>query len=241
MDVQGNHYRKVEEVNNKLDEIRKLSNQRRNDRLDGYLSVSDFYGGRYDTSDFVSPYTKSACNLDADVMLIAQDWSSEQSLLSFGYSEELALKGYSPQLPTNKRLQALLTNKLGIKFNQTYATNLFVFIKHGSISAKIKNRDLLYSAQTYTLPEISIVRPKIVICLGSAVYKVLSKSILGTERHLKTSVDYPFSYDNALIFGTYHPGGLGTAAAGGAEAVELHWQKIHDFYETSKQIPSICK
>src|SRR6266700_6295690 len=51
--------------------LRQLAKKRRRDSVEGYCRVSDFHGGFYECC-FVSPWTKSAHNVDADVMLLGQ-------------------------------------------------------------------------------------------------------------------------------------------------------------------------
>src|SRR4051812_26239424 len=75
-----------------------------------YLNLSMVDGGIYDF-EFVVPWTKSAKNLDADLMLIAQDWASQDFLRKRNSPEEQEKRKASGQdegLATNKNLRALL-------------------------------------------------------------------------------------------------------------------------------------
>lgn len=209
----------------KYSAIKELSLKRRSDRLAGYFNIADFHDGKYESFDFVSPFTKSASNYDSNIMLIAQDWSSAEKL-SGTFSSEIAVLGYSPSLPTNRNLHNLLRRHLEIDFRDTYATNLFVFIKPGGMSAPIKTSDLIYSARTYTIPEISIIRPKFVICLGARVLTILSKLIAGRVVGISESLINPIRYSESQIIGVFHPGGLGTAGAGGLKNIATHWDKL---------------
>ena len=56
-----------------------LARHRRDNVFQGYRGISDYHSGAYEC-DFVSPYTKSAQNLDADIMLVLQDWCSDEFL-----------------------------------------------------------------------------------------------------------------------------------------------------------------
>ena len=71
-----------------------------------YSSVRDFFD-EYDCDDHVSPFSKSAQNVDASVMLVAQDWSSEDRL-NEPYNHHRALLGYDPDVTFNNHLQRLL-------------------------------------------------------------------------------------------------------------------------------------
>jgi hypothetical protein len=54
-----------------------LARLRQSTRWRGYTSIADYHGGVYEC-DFVSPYTKTAGNSDAEIMVLLQDWSSHE-------------------------------------------------------------------------------------------------------------------------------------------------------------------
>ena len=211
----------------KIQKLKMLAERRRNDPQIGlsrlYKQVGDFHGGIYDTWGHVSPWSKSACNVESPVMIVAQDWTSEESAKRTPTNFEL---GYSPELPTNKNLQNFLNDYLDLKFSDIYATNLFVFVKPGGLSARIPFKDLMYSAKTYTLQEIEIVRPQAVICLGSSTFRSLCKAIGVKSPDFKNSVDNPIGYKGSRIFGVPHTGGLGTMNAGGLMKVKEIWARL---------------
>ena len=130
---------------NKQSELRNLAERRKLDDQAGlsrrYKQVGDFHQGIYDTWGLVSPLTKSACNYEASVMVVAQDWISETAIKKI--SNPLG-RGYDPRLPTNKNLQFLLKEYFNLDFSDVYATNLFVFVKPGNISGKIPISDLRF-------------------------------------------------------------------------------------------------
>ena len=221
----------TESINSsKFNELKKLAFLRVCDRYKGYYNVGDFFDGAYDTNEFVSPYSKKSSNVNSDVMVVAQDWSSFNKLNTLTINEELVTNGYSANLPTNVNLSKLLKHHFNLKFGDIYATNLFVFIKSGGMSAKIPIKDMVYSANKYTLREIEIVSPKLVICLGAAVFNVLSVILQGKPARVGESINAPIVFQNTLIVGAYHTGGLGTSAAGGFLKVNEHWSKISDIY-----------
>ncbi len=69
-------------------------------------------------------------------------------------------------MPTNKNLREYLQDCMGLTFSDTYASNVFPFIKQGKKIASIRQADMLYAAKTHALPQIEIVSPLMVICLG---------------------------------------------------------------------------
>ncbi len=59
----------------KRQKLRKLAKRRQVHRLQPHACLADFHSGIYEC-DYVSPWSKSACNVDAEVMIIGQDWVS---------------------------------------------------------------------------------------------------------------------------------------------------------------------
>jgi len=184
----------------------------------------------FDFKEYVSPWTKAANNVDARVMLIAQDWSSTDRLSNVPEDEraEIRRHGQTPNLPTNRNIQEFLTKNFGLAFDQCFATNAFVFVKCGSMSSKIPSADLRRSVTDYVLPQINIVEPRLVLCLGAAVFSVIESVIRQEMPHAKKiswrdSLDNPLRFNDSLIVGLPHPGGRGTAASGGKSVVDRYW------------------
>src|ERR1700752_4025850 len=140
--------------------LRQLAKKRRHDHREGYCRLGDFDDGYYECC-FVSPWTKSAHNLGADVMLLGQDWSSSDSLNRprNAIMMETRKLGHTPMLRTNKNLGEFLRQNMQLEFRQTYATNVFVFIKKGAMNAKIRRIDMLYCAKQYALPQMEVIAP----------------------------------------------------------------------------------
>ena len=153
-------------------ELQKLvEKRRRRDILPEYGRLADYGNGAFDVNcDYVSPYSKGAHNLDADVMILLQDWSSDNALRHSSGPSEL---GRDPNLPTNKTLGKLLSGTLGLRLEDTYATNLFPFIKTGGLSTRIPFADLVLAAKEFALPQIRIVAPRLVVCLGKNTFNAV--------------------------------------------------------------------
>ena len=81
------------------------------------------------------------------------------------------LLGYTPSRGSNKNLIKLLKESLNLELKDTYATNLFPYIKMGKMSAKIKPTDMSKAAKEFTLPMIDIIKPKIAIALTNGISK----------------------------------------------------------------------
>jgi hypothetical protein len=121
----------------------------RAEKTSKYCNLGDFDGGFYDC-EFVVPWTISACNLNADLMIVAQDWASENFLTKrskTAHKELRKLHGQDCDLQTNKNLKVLLKRHFEHDFSDTYATDVFVFIRPGAMSAQIPMEDLKYCAE----------------------------------------------------------------------------------------------
>lgn len=174
-----------------------------------YKRLGDYQGFE---CAYVSPYSKGAHNLDADVMIFLQDWSSDDALARSNGPSEL---GHDRDLPTNKNLHALLNDSLGIQLSETYATNLFPYIKLGGLSSRIPFQDLVHAAKNFALPQIRIVAPKLVICLGKNTFNALRAAAGHSRcRDMASAIDSPFEFDlgdgrSATVWAQAHPGVLG--------------------------------
>ncbi len=208
----------------KIEKLQQLGTIRKNDRLEGYFNISDFHDGKYDAQPWVTPWTISACNVNADLMLIAQDWTSEKRISNPKFNDHMAILGQEPTLQTNKRISELLNRHFSIDFKDTFSTNHFVFIKPGMMNAAIASKDFDYCARKYTFPQLDIVKPKMVICLGGSV----GHSLLRVLGHPKKSfgelkIDSVLHNESSIFFSN-HPGGLGLANSGGVKGMDQHWK-----------------
>ena len=199
-------------------------------RMPPNAGIRDYHGGIYDQHGYVSPWSISAHNLDAKVMIFLQDWTS-QDAISARLDEGAMKLGYTPTLPSNRNLINLCQNYLKVPIEQAYITNLFVFVKPGGMSATIPAADMNYSAVNYALPQIYIVQPKMVICLGSRTYNAMRRALGAKNVPLRDGLQQPaLEYGTSKIYGVSHTGGLGVANAGGLSAVHKQWEVLSHIY-----------
>jgi hypothetical protein len=182
---------------------------RKNSRWPGYKCIGDYHGGVYEC-EFVSPYTRSACNVDADLMILLQDWSSDE-VLSGPYLHARCTAGYDPDRGTNKRLKELLHRHFGLELKDVYATNVFPFVKLGAINASIPMRDLVRAAREFTLPQIKVVGPRLAVCLGKAAFDAVALAA-GVRRtaSMAEAIASPFEIGNTRVWCQAHTGQQGT-------------------------------
>ncbi|HEY2826494.1 MAG TPA: hypothetical protein VGJ04_02755 [Pirellulales bacterium] len=204
-----------------------------------YKCIGDYNCGAYEC-DLVSPYTKTAGNFDSEIMVMLQDWCSDQGML--GLDEDAKTLGYIPRLPTNKTLEKLLGAYFGLGLKQIYGTNLFPFIKLGPMNAPIPCADLLRAAKEFALPQISIVKPKLVICLGLVTFNALRQAYDNgiPIRPLNSAIESPFDIGTTRIWCQAHTGQFGqnNRKKGDPNRVSDDWQRMKADYLSHSDMTS---
>ncbi len=216
--------------------LRQLACKRKSTRLDGYACIGDFHDGVYECNRYVSPWTKSGCNLDAEVMVVGQDWASVDALVGDGSPDPVRARlGYNPISPTNKNLDRRLSEHLGLVRDDCYLTNMFPFIKPGKKAAKIRQRDMKHCAREFTLEEVRIVAPRLVLCLGLKTFKAFSVAAGQKKpRIMDEAVNSPFEFEGSSVYCVAHVGSQGENQRG-RDQVAADWQRIASFL---RNVPS---
>jgi len=171
-----------------------------------YKNLADFPRCDYET-DWVSPFTNCANNADSPIVIVLQDWSSEDEL-NGPCERDLETVGYSITGRTgrnNQRLKDVLRATYGLEFEDVFITNLFPFIKRGDISAKIPAGDLRHAFRDYCWPQIEAILPTVVVCLGGDVYKTFVRCLAGVGGPAGTH----FNHDGKAIYHQRHPAARG--------------------------------
>jgi uracil-DNA glycosylase len=209
-----------------------LARLRQKTPWNGYKCIGDYHAGSYEC-DFVSPYTRSAHNVDAELMILLQDWASDD-VLSGPYLHARCIVGHDPSRGTNKRLKELLYRYFGLTLEQVYASNVFPFVKLGSMSASIPMRDLALAACEFALPQIKIVAPRLAVCLGKAAFDAVAIANGGCRsKSLDEAIACPFAIGKTQVWCQAHTGQLGTNARNrhGVDQVEKDWARMASAYE----------
>lgn len=220
----------------KAERLAELVGQRRSATWEGYRGIHEFHGGAYDC-DNVSPVTKAAGNLDSDIFVLLQDWSSEQSLEG-KFDHQAAEFGYTPTEPTFANLSALLRQHFHVALSEVYATNLFPFIKPGNMTQSIPRRDLVRAALEFAIPQIEIVRPKLVICVGLGVFTALQRATgFRLATNLTVAAKIPLHIGGAKIWPQAHTGYYGrmTRNRGDNTRVDRDWAEMANALRQAKE------
>ena len=95
------------------------------------------------------------------------------------------------------------------------------------MSAPIKRQHYEYSCREYLIPQINIIQPDLVLCLGSSVFQSIVSFSGEKIQKFADSVDKTFVLSGSLVKAVYHPGGHGTKNAGGKAAAMRCWKNAH--------------
>ena len=208
-------------------ELRSLAHLRKKKRLNGYDCIGDFHNRAFEC-DYVSPITKSGGNVNADVMIVLQDWASSDWLKNPEALKEVK-EGCDRSSATNKNLDYCLRHHFRLDRSDCYLTNLFPFVKRGAMNAKIGNKDLICCARTFTRLEIEIVSPKLVICLGNLTFNALQSATDQNRVYLKLreAINSPFTIGESHVHCVAHTGGNRTLKRKEKEKV---WKNLADLH-----------
>jgi len=187
--------------------------------------VEDFCGNQF--IDYLTPNSRTASNVNSELVIVLQDWASTDAFPRLSLNTNVMKYGYDPELKTNIRLHRLLIkyfkhlfivdydlfrSSIEKTFSKIYITNVFQFVKPGSMSANIPVKYLRKTAE-FTMKEIEIIQPRFVICLGSKVFHCLTGKN-DKANHEISGIKY---------FHQYHP-----AARIGTLQVEQSWKAMMD-------------
>jgi len=209
----------------KRQQLFELAQKRKRTRWAGYKCIGDYHSGFFEC-DFVSPYTIGASNVDSDIMMILQDWSSDEVLSR--HLDPYAIKnseyGHDPSRPTNINLKRLLKEHFGVQLKDIYATNLFPFIKYDNISSRIPQDDLVRADREFALPQIKIVKSKLIVCLGIQTFNAIRHACGYTDwLNLDSAIASPFQFHGSRIWCQAH---TSRYPSGGADRVSSDWKRM---------------
>jgi restriction system protein len=214
-------------MSTKHEQLLVLTRIRQKCRWDGYKCIGDYHHGKYEC-DFVSPYTRSANNVDAELMVLLQDWACDE-VLSGAFLEARRTIGHDPNRWTNIHLKELLKAHFDLELAAIYATNVFPFVKFGKMNAGIKRKDLDAAAEQFALPQIQIVGPRIAVCLGKSSFNAIARAAgQSPAKALNDAIASPFHVGKTQIWCQAHTGrqGRNFRNRGGVDRVSKDWSQM---------------
>ena len=196
---------------------------------DALLNPSEIEGGIFD-SEHLNPWSIWQGNLDAEILLIGQDWGG------LDYFIENRGKDKKDN-NTNWRLENLF-QQINIEIGQpespipapVYLTNAVLGIKTGDMNASIKSNWYLDTSLLFIKPLIEIINPKIIIAMGNAACETIAKAYNLKVKSLKYLIENnPLLLpDEKILYAVYHCSNNGTRTRKFEQQME-DWKRIKNF------------
>ena len=188
----------------RLKALKLLVQERRDTEMDGaydgYLNISDvapeFDNDSYGYEHCITPLSKGACNVEASVMVVMNDWMGTEGIdkintaglmkslisngrITTGVGELKTCKSLSATARTNSYLDKnIIENHLHMRRQDVYITNVFPFVKSGSMCSNKSNK-AIKEASHFFMRQVEIVQPKLILILGTpakTVFDICSNS-----------------------------------------------------------------
>ncbi len=187
---------------------------------DGLLNPSRIEDGRYD-SEQLGPWSRWQGNLNAEVVIIGQDWGDKSYFL-----RNKGLDDDKEQTCTNLQQMALRAGwDIGTPHNPIpqplFFTNAVLGIremngKSGPMPSVWMNDSLPFLTKL-----LSIIQPRVIVSLGTTAYRACRLAMHGRDREIKVPLDAALAQVHQLNpilqpgkpdwFAFYHCGPLGLA------------------------------
>jgi DNA polymerase len=147
----------------------------------GLINTADVRGGRWD-SDEIGPWSRWQGNLNAQLMIVGQDWGDISHFTKWEGNVET-------NNPTNMNLRELLAS-IGIHTewheqpgrSQVFLTNAILCLKQGGMQANVEDLWFANCVHRFLRPTIELVSPAVVVALGEKAFKAI---LLDYEMPLK--------------------------------------------------------
>jgi restriction system protein len=205
----------------------------------GSYQIGHFHNGLFDC-EHVSPYSKGAHNPNAALFILLQDWASYFDMTKRKVKAVDIQLGYDPDQPTNKHLSDLLFSNFTCGISDVYGTNIYPFIKE---KRPITIDELTWAAKEFAVPEILIVKPKLVICLGLDTFNALRKARdVPQVDNVTDGLCSPFEIENISVWLQAHTGNLGryNRTKKNKNQVEEDWNKMAEFIKNKWSCINLC-
>ena len=220
-------------IMSKVDKYRELVGKRKLcSKCRGLYNPHCINGGKWDSEE-IGPWSLWQGNLDAEVLVVGQDWGD------ISYFTKWRGRDEPFNNPTNENLQELL-KIIGIEIrkplepqdNIVFFTNVILCLKDGGLQGTVKNEWFKNCSQAFFLPLIDIISPKVIVSLGKKVSESIfdlygvsySKNIVFS----KTLKNAPYQLSNStVLFPVYHCGARGVNINRPMLKQKQDWSKIN--------------
>jgi len=191
--------------------------------------------GRYDTDD-IGPWTQWYGSLDAELLIVGQDWGGREYFLEQEGIETddndtnanlqmlLASVGYDIGLPCESRKPARL-----------FFTNAVLCLKPGRLTGPVKSGCFRNCGVGFLKPQIELVQPKVVVTLGLLAYNGVMRAYGRRPRtSMRDAVQTTEVLGPSTLVPVYHCGYYGTLSRS-LEEQKKDWRRVEALFR--RQIP----
>jgi DNA polymerase len=178
-------------------------------RCPGLANPSQVEGGRFDSTD-IGPWTQWLGDLNADVMVIGQDWGDQRAFVR--------QKGIDESSSATNTMLLELLGSIGYpvprvdapsRNSRVFLTNAVLCLKNEGCQGPVKPEWFSTCGVNFLRRQVELVKPRAVIALGQQAYAG-SGHAFGFEppgRFLDAVEDPPRVLDGgSLLFAVYHCG-----------------------------------
>jgi uracil-DNA glycosylase len=183
--------------------------------------------GVYDINGHIGPWSGWQGNLDAELMVVAQDWGGVEYYIDHKGLEE-------DTNTTNKRVCELLSS-IGIsiqlprqsKTATLFFTNSVLCLRPGRLTGPIKSRRFTNCSTNSLRPQVELLNPKVVVTLSLMAYRALLKaySLRPKTRMREAVLEIVRLPGGNLVVPVFHPGNNGTRSRS-LENQKADWQRV---------------
>jgi uracil-DNA glycosylase len=205
----------------------------------GLTNPSCVTDGALDSAE-LGPWTLWQGRLDAEVVVVGQDWGDVASFTKNAGFEE-------PGNPTNRRLVELLAlagvgveppTKLG-RAGTAFLTNAILCLKRGGLQAAVRVEWFNACGARFLRPSIEIVRPLVVVALGThATTAVCDAFAVSRPRSFRAAVDSPDGIalpGGTVLFPRYHCGARSTNMNRSRAEQDEDWRRLGTWLASHRQ------
>jgi uracil-DNA glycosylase len=142
----------------------------------GLVNPSRCAEGLYDSEE-IGPWTRWQGRLDAELMVVGQDWGDVGYFDSHCGLDEA-------RNPTNRRIRALLARagfevaEVGMEAGRgtVFLTNAILCLKSGGLGGPVKSAWFAECGPRFLRPQVELVRPHVVVALGERAYRAICRA-----------------------------------------------------------------
>lgn len=128
-------------------------------------------------SDEIGPWTLWQGALDAELMVVGQDWGDVAYFESHSGRDEA-------RNPTNRRLRELLAEAgspvaevgAGTGRGTIFLTNAILCLKSGGLGGPVRSAWFAECGPRFLRPQVELVRPRAVVALGERAYRAVCRA-----------------------------------------------------------------